>query len=80
MYTVHLERLGSIHDFQCIAAIASQHPTMVTSESSLPALRLIHPPVGCIEDLHPQVSSPCRAHNKKGEKIKFSLPNMCTNL
>ncbi|MFC1826481.1 hypothetical protein ACFLZQ_00920 [Thermodesulfobacteriota bacterium] len=29
------------------------------------AVRLILPPVGCIEDLHLQVSAPCRAHNEK---------------
>jgi len=28
------------------------------------AVRLIIPPVGLIEDLHLQVSAPCRAHNK----------------
>ena len=31
------------------------------------AVRLILPPAGCIEDLHLQVSAPCRAHNKKRE-------------
>src|SRR5210317_1279396 len=29
------------------------------------AVRLILPPVGCIEDLHLQVSAPCRAHDTK---------------
>ena len=33
------------------------------------AVRLTLPPAGCIEDLHLQVSAPCRAHNKKGNQL-----------
>ena len=36
------------------------------------AVRLTLPPVGCVEDLHLQVSAPCRAHKKKGRA--FSGP------
>jgi hypothetical protein len=35
------------------------------------AVRLTLPPVGRVEDLHLQVSAPCRAHEKEG--LSFSL-------
>ena len=32
------------------------------------AVQLTVPPAGPVGDFHPQVTAPCRAHNKKGSK------------
>jgi hypothetical protein len=41
------------------------------------AVRLTLPPVGCVEDLHLQVSAPCRAHNLKKAGPDSALPFLC---
>ncbi len=37
------------------------------------AVRLTIPPAGVVGDFHPQVSAPCRAHNKKADSERTGL-------
>src|SRR5210317_1811595 len=41
------------------------------------AVRLTLPPVGCVEDLHLQVSAPCRAHKTKRAAKNFAALFYC---
>jgi hypothetical protein len=41
----------------------------IPSRPGHPCLPLTLPRVGCVEDLHLQVSAPCRAHQQKGQHL-----------
>jgi len=42
------------------------------------AVRLTVPPAGSVGDLHPQVSAPCRAHNKKAPRPHKGTRSRCS--
>lgn len=69
----------ALHLFACLPHRVASYPLRVPRTSALPAasfrshlamdtlaVRLTLPLVGCVEDLHLQVSAPCRAHKEKG--------------